>query len=459
MATTDRVTIDRTHLGGILARERALFAERTPGSRERFAESSRYLIGGVPMQWMEMWVGGHPVFFERAKGNRIVDVDGNEILDFCLGDTGAMAGHSPDATFAAVEHRMRDLGGVTTMLPSDDATWVGRDLSRRFGMAQWTFALTATDANRWALRTCRVLTGRPKTLVMSYNYHGSVDETMIVLDEQGRPASRPGNIGPQVDPTVTSRVVEFNDLAALERELAHGDVACVLAEPALTNIGIVLPDEGYWDEAQRLIRAAGALLIIDETHTLSAGPGGCTRAWGLEPDLVTLGKSIAGGVPIGAYGVSAAVADRIAAEIDTGMVDTSGIGGTLAGNPLCLAAARGTLEHVLTDDAFARMIELGSRFHRGVQDVIDRHRVPWTVEGLGARAELRFAAVKPRNGGESRAAHDAEVEEWLHLYLLNRGILITPFHNMSLMCPDTTAADVDLHLELLDAGVAELVGS
>jgi glutamate-1-semialdehyde 2,1-aminomutase len=459
MATSDRVAIDRTRLAGILERERALFAERHPSSRERFAESSRCLIGGVPMQWMEMWVGGWPVFFERAKGNRIVDVDGNEIIDFCLGDTGAMAGHSPDATFAAVQRRMHELGGVTTMLPSDDAIWVGQDLSRRFGMAKWTFALTATDANRWALRTCRVLTGRPKTLVMSYNYHGSVDESMIVLDEQGRPASRPGNIGPQVDPTVTSRVVEFNDLEALERELAHGDVACVLAEPALTNIGIVLPDPGYWEAAQRLTRDAGALLIIDETHSVSAGPGGCTRAWGLEPDLVTLGKAIAGGVPIGAYGVSEAVADRIAREIDTGMVDTSGIGGTLAGNPLCLAAARGTLEHVLTDEAFARMIDLGGRFHRGVQEVIDRHRVPWVVEGLGARAELRFAAVPPRNGGESRAAHDAEVEEWLHLYLLNRGILITPFHNMSLMCPATTADDVDRHLALLDEGTAELVAA
>ena len=230
------------------------------------------MIGGVPMQWMQIWAGQHAIFFDRAKGNRIWDVDGNELLDFCLGDTGAMAGHSPDATVAAVQRRMGDLGGVTTMLPTEDAIWVADELSRRFGMAKWTFSLTATDANRWVLRTCRQLTGRPKVLIYSYCYHGSVDETIIAL-EGGVPTAKPGNVGPQVDPAQTTRVVEFNDLAMLERELAHGDVACVLAEPALTNMGIVLPDPGYWEAATRLIRDAGAYLVDslrrDRLHLLS----------------------------------------------------------------------------------------------------------------------------------------------------------------------------------------------
>jgi glutamate-1-semialdehyde 2,1-aminomutase len=455
MPRTDRIEIDRTRLAALIERERATLAARTPRSRELAERANAHMIGGVPMQWMQIWAGQHALFFERAKGNRITDVDGNELLDFCLGDTGAMAGHSPAATVAAVRRRLDELGGVTTMLPTEDAIWVADELARRFGMDKWTFALTATDANRWVLRTARQLTGRPKVLIMSYCYHGSVDETIIAL-EDGVPTSKPGNVGPQVDPALTTRVVEFNDLAMLERELAHGDVSCVLAEPALTNMGIVLPDPGYWEAATRLIKAAGALLVIDETHTFSAGPGGCTQAWDLEPDIVTMGKSIAGGVPIGAYGVTAEVDARITADPMGDYVDTGGVGGTLAGNALSMAAARGTLEHVLTEEAFARMCDLGARMLAGMQDVIDRHALPWVVAGLGARAEFRVCADMPRNGTESHDAHDADVEEWLHLVTLNNGILVTPFHNMCLVCPDTTAADVDRLLAVLDAAAEEL---
>jgi len=455
MPRTDRIEIDRTRLAALIERERATLAARTPRSRELAERANAHMIGGVPMQWMQIWAGQHALFFERAKGNRITDVDGNELLDFCLGDTGAMAGHSPAATVAAVRRRLDELGGVTTMLPTEDAIWVADELARRFGMDKWTFALTATDANRWVLRTARQLTGRPKVLIMSYCYHGSVDETIIAL-EDGVPTSKRGNVGPQVDPALTTRVVEFNDLAMLERELAHGDVSCVLAEPALTNMGIVLPDPGYWEAATRLIKAAGALLVIDETHTFSAGPGGCTQAWDLQPDIVTMGKSIAGGVPIGAYGVTAEVDARITADPMGDYVDTGGVGGTLAGNALSMAAARGTLEHVLTEEAFARMCDLGARMLAGMQDVIDRHALPWVVAGLGARAEFRFCADMPRNGTESHDAHDADVEEWLHLVTLNNGILVTPFHNMCLVCPDTTAADVDRLLAVLDAAAEEL---
>ena len=455
MPRTDRIEIDRTRLAVLIERERATLAARTPRSRELAERANAHMIGGVPMQWMQIWAGQHALFFERAKGNRITDVDGNELLDFCLGDTGAMAGHSPEATVAAVRRRLDDLGGVTTMLPTEDAIWVADDLARRFGMDKWTFALTATDANRWVLRTARQLTGRSKILIMSYCYHGSVDETIIAL-ENGVATSKPGNVGPQVDPAQTTRVVEFNDLAMLERELAHGDVACVLAEPALTNMGIVLPDPGYWEAATKLIKDAGSLLVIDETHTFSAGPGGCTQAWDLEPDIVTMGKSIAGGVPIGAYGVTAEVDARITADPMGDYVDTGGVGGTLAGNALSMAAARGTLEHVLTEEAFARMCDLGDRMLAGMQDVIDRHALPWVVAGLGARAEFRFCADMPRNGTESHDAHDADVEEWLHLVTLNNGILVTPFHNMCLVCPDTTAADVDRLLAVLDAAAEEL---
>jgi glutamate-1-semialdehyde 2,1-aminomutase len=394
-----------------------------------------------------MWAGGHPIYLAQAQGASVVDVDGNEYADFCLGDTGAMAGHAPPPGDAA---------GITTMLPTDDAAWVGEELARRFGVPFWQFSLTATDANRWMLRICRQVTGRPRVMVFNWCYHGSVDEAFVTLGEDGVVRSRAGNVGPAVDPAQTTRVAEFNDIASVEAALAHGDVACVLMEPALTNIGIVLPEEGFLEAVRAACTATGTLLVIDETHTLSAGPGGCTAAWGLEPDAVTLGKSIGGGVPIGAYGVTAELAERIAAEEDADFEDTGGVGGTLAGNALSLAAARATLGEVLTEDAFERMSQLRERFVAGVEAALELHSVPWSVVSLGARAEYRFTPEPPRTGAESAAAADRDVEEYLHLFLLNRGVLITPFHNMALMCPATTPAQVDRHSEAFGAAVKEL---
>jgi glutamate-1-semialdehyde 2,1-aminomutase len=342
------------------------------------------------------------------------------------------------------------------MLPTEDAAWVGTELARRFGLPYWQFTLTATDANRWMIRMCRHVTGRPRIAVFNWCYHGSVDESFVVLDEQGLARARAGLVGPALDPTETTRVAEFNELGSLERALEHEDVACLLMEPALTNIGIVLPEPGYMDSVRELCTQYGTLLIIDETHTLSAGPGGCTAAWGLEPDAVTLGKSIGGGVPIGTYGVTSELAERIAAQADADYEDTGGVGGTLAGNALSLAATRATLGEVLTDSAFARMIVLRERFVDGVEAVIAEHRVPWTIVSLGARCEYRFTPEPPRTGAESAAADDPELEEYLHLYLMNRGVLITPFHNMALMCPATTEEQVDRHTEVFGAAVAEL---
>jgi glutamate-1-semialdehyde 2,1-aminomutase len=409
-------------------------------------------MAGVPMPWMAMWRGGFPVYLAEARGASVTDVDGNEYADFCLGDTGAMTGHSPEPTMAAISGRT----GLTVMLPTEDAAWVGAELARRFGIPYWQFSLTATDANRWVLRMLRHVTRRPKVLVFNWCYHGSVDEAFVTLDAGGRERAREGNVGPMVDPAETTRVAEFNDLRSVEEALSHGDVACVLMEPALTNIGIVLPEPGFLEGVRAVCTRAGALLVIDETHTLSAGPGGCTAAWGLEPDAVTLGKSIGGGVPIGAYGVSAELAELIAAQEDADYEDTGGVGGTLAGNALSLAAARATLRDVLTDEAFERMVALRERFVAGVEEVLARHGAPWSIVSLGARAEYRFSAPPPRTGAESAAAADPALDEYLHLRLLNRGVMITPFHNMALMCPATTEADVDLHTDAFGEAVAEL---
>ncbi len=448
-------TLDRTHLASLLERERSTHVARNPESARLFGQAD-HLFGRVPMTWMNKWSGGFPLYLAGAQGNRITDVDDHTYIDFALGDTAAMAGHSPAPTVAALIDQADTRGGITTMMPTADAEWVAAELTRRFGLPLWSFSLSATDANRWALRLARLVTGRPKVLAFSYGYHGTVDETFAVLDERGETINRPGNVGPQVDVSATTRAAEFNDLASVEAALAHRDVAVLITEPALTNIGIVLPEPGFLAGLRELCTTYGTLLLIDETHTISAGPGGCTAAWNLQPDIFVIGKSIGGGVPSGAYGITQDVADRALAREDADLVDVGGVGGTLAGNALTSAAMRATLENVLTDEAFPHMIALGSQFAEGVAAAIERHDLPWSVSQLGARAEYRFSSPAPRTGTAAAAGGDAELEEYLHLYMSNRDVLITPFHNMALMCPMTTATDVDRHTELFDAALAEL---
>ncbi|HEX6248734.1 MAG TPA: transaminase, partial [Nocardioidaceae bacterium] len=438
-------------------RERATYTADHPTSAKLFGEAD-HLFGRVPMTWMAMWSGGFPLYLDRARGNRVTDVDGRDYVDFALGDTGAMAGHSPAPTVEAVTRRMGELGGITTMLPTADAEWVGAELTRRFGLPLWSFTLTATDANRWAIRLARLATGRPKILTFAYCYHGSVDEAFAVPGHDGKAVARPGLVGAPVPLHETTRVAEFNDLAGVEEQLAHGDVAAILTEPALTNIGIVLPEPGFMEGLRELATKHGALLMIDETHTFSAGPGGATAAWGLRPDIFVIGKSIGGGIPSGAYGISEEVARAVNAHPEADLVDVGGVGGTLAGNALSVAAMRATLEHVLTEEAFAHMTALATDFAVGVQETIDRSGVPWSVSRLGARAEYRFASPAPRDGSSSAASADDELDEYLHLYLANRGVLITPFHNMALMCPATSQEDVALHTRLFGEAVDELVG-
>src|SRR6266550_5452061 len=438
----------------LLEDELARFDAEHPRSRELAMEARGSLLGGVPMHWMVRWAGGFPVFAREAHGARFRDVDGLEYVDFCLGDTGAMTGHAPEPVVRAVAAQAAN--GITLMLPSEDALWVGEELTRRFGLPRWQFALTATDANRFAIRLARLITGRPKVLVFNWCYHGTVDESFATL-RNGRVVEREGNLGPPVQLDVTTRVVEWNDVDALERELAHGDVACVLTEPALTNIGIVHPEPGFHDALRELTARTETLLIVDETHTLCTGPGGYTAAHGLDPDLLTVGKAIAAGIPAAAYGFSREVADRLEALLPRDeRADVGGIGGTVAANVLSLAAMRATLGEVLTDEAFARMIALGERFEAGVAGAIERHGLPWHVTRLGCRVEYLFRPERPRNGSEAAAGGNAKLDRLIHLYALNRGILLTPFHNMALMSPATTEADVDLHSSVFDSAAQEL---
>ena len=448
--------IDRARLHDLQARETQRFVADHPQSAALYQRAQSSLLGGVPMNWMKKWAGPFPIFVRSAQGAHFTDVDDRDYIDLCLGDTGAMTGHSPPIVADAIARRVRE--GITLMLPTEDSLWVGEELRRRFGLPYWQFALTATDANRFAIRIAREITQRPKILVFNYCYHGTVDESFATITDatSGIVGPRRGNIGPPVNPAETTRVVEFNDLAALEAALQHHDVACVLAEPAMTNVGIILPDEGYWRAARELTRRYGSLLIADETHTICAGLGGCTHEWNLDPDLLVFGKPIGSGIPGATYGCTEEVAQRICARIHLEDCDVGGIGGTLAGNALSLAAMRATLEHVLTPAAFKHMIPLAQRFADGVATHIRATQLPWSVTRLGCRAEYTFTQRQPRNGAESYAASDFELERFLHLYALNRGVLLTPFHSMALMCPATTESDIDTHTQIFADATREL---
>ncbi len=449
-------TINRGHLQSLMQAEQQRFVAERPKSKALFERASGSLLGGVPMNWMSKWAGAFPPFVREAQGAHFFDVDGIRYIDFCLGDTGAMTGHSPFATVKAVEDQARR--GLTFMLPTEDGILVAEELHARFGLPYWQFALTATDANRFSIRLARQITGRPKILVFNWCYHGTVDETFITL-KGGVAQSRRGNVGPPVPPEVTTKVIEFNDVTALEKALAPEDVACVLAEPALTNVGIVHPEPGFHEALRQLTRNVGTLLIIDETHTICAGPGGYTRANNLEPDFLVFGKPIAGGVPGAAYGFTREVAQCIADQQNLEDCDTGGIGGTLSGNALSLAAMRTTLAKVLTPEAFERMIPLAQMWTQGVADAIAEYQVPWSVTQLGCRAEYLFSPTAPKNGTEAHDAMDFELERFLHLYCMNRGILLTPFHNMALMSPATAKEDVDQHTRVFREAVSQLVES
>ena len=452
--------VDPNLVRRLLDAELATFADRHPATRAAYEHARESLLDGVPMNWMVRWAGTFPLFLASATGAHATCLDGHEYVDLCLGDTGAMAGHGPAPVLDAVERQLRR--GITTMLPTEDAAWVGEELARRFGLPSWQFTLTATDANRFSLRLARAITGRPFVAVHEWCYHGSVDETFAVLDpddpSRRRVVARRGNLGPAVDPALTTRVVPYNDLDLLERALEDGQVAALLIEPALTNVGIVLPDPGYLEGVREITRRHGTILIHDETHTICAGPGGVTGVGGYTPDMLVIGKTIGGGIPVAAYGMTAEVADRVRGAVPIEDSDVGGIGGTLAGYALSMAAARAALGEVLTEHAFARMIPLAERWERGVADAIARHGAPWSVTRLGTRAEYHFMPDPPRDGADQIAHADAELERLLHLWVMNRGVLMTPFHNMALMSPATTEADVDRHSAAFDEALGALFG-
>ncbi|WP_333985872.1 aspartate aminotransferase family protein [Burkholderia orbicola] len=454
--TLPHTGIEHERVQALLARERAEYAQRNPKSQVMSTRAAPQLMFGVPLHWMNDWSTPFALHVAQAQGAQLTDVDGHTLADFCLGDTGAMFGHSPAVVTEALATQARQ--GLTTMLPNEDASVVGELLARHFGLPKWQFAMTASDANRFLLRWVRAATGRRTLLVFNGCYHGTVDDVFVDLVD-GQPTQRASLLGQVHDLTTTTRVVEFNDLAALEAALAPGDVACVLAEPVMTNIGMVLPEPGYWAQAQDLIRRHGSLLVLDETHTLSSGPGGYARAHGLQPDAVVVGKALGGGMPCAAYGFSAALAERAETAKRTAPPGHSGIGTTLTANLLAMAAMRATLTHLMTPEVFTPMHALAEQLAAGLRTIIARHGLPWCVTQVGARVEFQFCPQPPRNGSQAEAVMDAELEHALHLALLNRGVLITPFHNMMLVCPDTTGMHVQRLLTAFDTVLASLTAA
>lgn len=448
-------------------RERQRYREERPRSFELFGRAKRSLAGGVPMSWMRIWPGGFPVFLKKAKGSRVWDVDGHEYVDFCLGDTGALCGHGNPHVAEAICRQARE-GGLTTLLPTEDALWVGEELTRRFGLPRWQILMTASDANRMALKIAREFTGKRITLAFNGCYHGTVDETLCV-EIMGHLIPIPGMMGPLItDPITTTRMIEFNDVEALEKALAPRDVACVITEPVLTNVGIIHPEPGFHEALRELTRKHGALLLIDETHSMCAGPRGVTGEMGLEPDLFTVGKFVAGGYPAAALGLT----EEIGAWLEGRRPwhNFYGFGGTLSGNPTAVAAMRAALEHVMTEENFNRMKELGHRMEEGLAKMIEDFGLGWYVSRVGCRVEFRFLPRPPKNGSEAiftEVPYNAvnvinegltgPLDELIHLYCANRGILLTPVHEMALVGPDTTAEDVDRYLEVIGELLNELV--
>jgi glutamate-1-semialdehyde 2,1-aminomutase len=451
-------------IASLLDREQERFLKTHRCSAKAWEEGKRHFLYGGPSHWMRRWAGGFPVYAAEAKGANIRDIDGHDYVDFCLGDTGGMCGHAPEAVTLAATRQLER--GTTMMLPTEDSLWVGAELTRRFGLSHWTLTTSASDANRGAIRIARMITGRDKVLVFSGCYHGNVEEAHVEI--------RDGKIGLRnmihpngVDHAAISKVVEFNDVTGLERDLSERDVACVLTEPVMTNFGMIPPAPQFHKALREITQRTGTLLIIDETHTLSSGPGGYTRLHGLEPDMLVAGKAIAGGIPAGIFGVSKPVAERLWRVVP--LVNPRqrqsahlGIGGTLAGNALTVAAMRAVLEEILIERNYTKMIANAERLAAGARAIIKANELPWHVTEIGARAEIMFMPNPPRSGAEVIAHRQGDLETLLHAFYMNEGILVTPFHTMFLMCPATASADIDRHAEvfgrfidlLRDAGVA-----
>jgi glutamate-1-semialdehyde 2,1-aminomutase len=412
--------VDPARVRQLKAREDRAFGETHPKSIALLERGRASMPNGVPMQWFFSSYSHPAMFVAEGKGSRFRDVDGNEYADFNIADMSMFCGYAPEPVVRAVSERVA--AGSQFLLPSEDAVWVAEELGRRWGLPKWQFTLSASQANVEVIRVARVATGRPKVLLFEGKYHGHFDQALVEL-EGGRVV--PEELGLPADVTQQSTVVPFNDVPALEHALSTGEIAVVLAEPAMTNNhGLILPDPGYLDELRRATAEAGTLLALDETHTLVFGPGGLVRRWSLGPDMVSLGKSIAGGIPMGAYGMTDEAAEVFTAAHPDDQEEPPEVatGGTLFGNPLTMAASRAALGEVLTDAGYEHTSELGGRLADGLEAVVREAGLPWTVHRMYARSGVTFGPSLPRNAVEALESEDRLLTNLARVYLANRGV-------------------------------------
>ncbi|WP_411341795.1 transaminase [Sphingopyxis sp. J-6] len=423
----------------IAAREAERFRAANPRAFANRASATGW-FQSVPFHWMNDWPSPAPIVAASAKGATLTSIDGQTFDDFCLGDTASLFGHSPPALAAALAKQADE--GLSYMLPTERGAALSEKLAAMFGLPQWQVTTTASEANRAVIRWCRGISRRPKILTFNGAYHGAVDDAFVDLKDD-RAAMRASLVGQVHDLRGTTSVIEFNDEEALAAALRGGDIACILAEPVMTNVGMVLDAPGFLSALRALCDETGTLLVFDETHTISSGYGGHGVVHGTKPDLMVVGKSIGGGVPCAVYGFSAAVADRMAALNRSRSAGHSGIGTTLSANALAITAMHTMLGEVITPAAYATMLRGAARLVAGLEREITAAGLDWHVTSVGARVEFLTCPVPPRNGSEAKAAMHPELESAIHLFLANRGILLAPFHNMMLVSPVTGDDQID----------------
>ncbi len=419
--TASQSGVDRERVRSLKNSEDARFAAEHPQSAALLARGRGVMPNGVPMSWQ---VGSYhhlPIWVADGKGARFTDVDGHTYHDFNIADMSMFCGYGPEPLVRAVADRMAR--GNQFLLPNEDAIVVSELLRDRFGLPKWQYTSSATHANTEAIRVARVMTGRDRVLMFDGKYHGHLDEALVELDDDGRVV--PEERGVPSDTPSGTVLVQFNDPAALATALERRDIAIVLTEPAITNnIGLLMPAPGFHDELRRITRETGTLLAIDETHTQVVGPGGLTRQWGLRPDFVTIGKSVAGGLPFGAWGMTDEIAEVLVQRkgADGERANLVATGGTIFGNALAMAAARSVMTEILTPEAYAHTGRLGAMLASGMRASVQAHGLPWHVHHLGPRSGYTFQPVPIRNGAEGRACADEMLTRLIRAWLANRGV-------------------------------------
>ena len=448
--------ISNAAISAMTVRETDRFIANNPKSKAQ-AEHSDGWFQGVPFHWMLDWPTPFPIVAARAEGATLTSIDGQVFDDFCLGDTASMFGHSPPALASALAAQAGQ--GLSYMLPTQKGAELAKMLGSMFGLPHWQVTTTASEANRAVIRWCRGITKRDKILVFNGCYHGAVDDAFVDLRD-GKAANRKSLIGQVHDILPTTTVIEFNDVDALAAALRQNDIACILTEPVMTNIGMVRDAPRFLETLRQLCGETNTLLVFDETHTISSGYGGHSNmhraSMEIGPDIMIIGKSIGGGVPCAVYGFTAEVASRMAALNRSRPPGHSGIGTTLSANALSITAMHAMLGEVITRDAYVHMLTMAGRLVEGLIAIIAAHKLDWHVTDVGARVEFVCSATPPTNGSEARAVMRHDLEAALHLYLTNRGILLAPFHNMMLLSPVTQAEQVDRLLRELSNCVGEL---